>query len=466
MKEAVDLQHLTPYRTKRIYMYIAVTIISLVTPFIKINGNHIFLLSFDHKQLHLLGVAFDMQELYMMPFLLMILFIGIFAVTAIGGRAWCGWSCPQTIFRVIYRDLIEGKLLGLRRVKNKQKEPDWSKPENKAKRAIAITIWTVLAFIAASDFMWYFVPPEDFFAYIQDPASHTILIGFVIGIAAFLIYDVIWLKEDFCIYICPYSRVQSVLYDEDTYQAIYVERRGGKIYDEHHNKLVFKQKDVPEGGECTACESCVKVCPTHIDIRKGMQLECINCLECVDACTVVMGKLGKPSLVQWTSTKEAEGNGETKFFRKRTIIYLVALFAVVAMLFIMGGKKEYMLLNINKTTQLYKIVKDENGKKYVVNNYLMLFQNTQDKAYTYDLEIVDPKYKDKIEIKRFSAFKLGAGKKRKKVVQLVTHEMLVDNPRKDTPLTVTIRAFAKENPKKISVIRHAVFVFPRSDKLK
>jgi len=314
--------------------------------------------------------------------------------------------------------------------------------------------------------MWFFVPPEDFFAYIQNPANHTVLIGFVIGIAGFLVYDVIWLKEDFCIYICPYSRVQSVLYDEDTYQAIYIKNRGGKIYDENHNKLVFKQKDVPEGGECTACESCVKVCPTHIDIRKGMQLECINCLECVDACTVVMGKLNKPSLIQWTSTKEAENKGKTKFFRKRTYIYLVALFAVVTMLFIMGGKKEYMLLNINKTTQLYKVVSDNNGKKYVVNNFLMLFQNTQDKDYTYDLEIADPQYKDKIKIRRFSAFKLGAGKKRKKVVQLITYDLLVDNPRKDTPITVTIRAFAKEDPKKISVIRHAVFVFPRSDKLK
>ena len=461
MKEAVDLEKYTPYRTKRIYMYVVVTIISLVTPFIKINGNHVFLLSFDHKQLHLLGVAFDMQELYMMPFLLMILFIGIFAVTAIGGRAWCGWSCPQTIFRVLYRDFIEGKLLGLRRVKNKQKEPDWSKPENKAKRMVGIVIWSILAFIAASDFMWYFVPPEDFFAYIQDPANHTLLIGFVIGIAGFLIYDVIWLKEDFCIYVCPYSRVQSVLYDEDTYQAIYIERRGGKIYDEHHNKLVFKQKDVPEGGECTACESCVKVCPTHIDIRKGMQLECINCLECVDACTVVMGKLGKPSLVQWTSTKEAEGRGETKFFRKRTFIYLVALFAVISMLFIMGGKKEYMLLNINKTTQLYKI--KENNR--VVNNFLVLFQNTQKKTYTFNLAVVG-EYKDKIQIKRFHSFKLGHGKLAKKVVQLSTTQRLVDNARKDTPITVTLKSWASEDPEKIVVFRKAVFIYPRSDKLK
>ncbi len=123
------------YRIKRYYAYIVATIFSIVLPFITINGNHIFLLSFDKKQLHLMGTAFDMQELYLMPFILMLLFIGIFAVTAIGGRAFCGWACPQTIFRVIYRDLIETKLLKLRkRINNKQKEPDYSKPENATKR--------------------------------------------------------------------------------------------------------------------------------------------------------------------------------------------------------------------------------------------------------------------------------------------------------------------------------------------
>jgi len=135
----------TSYRIKRYWAYVLATVVAIVVPFIQINGNQIFLLSFDKKQLHLMGVAFDMQELYMMPFLLMLLFLGIFAVTAIGGRAWCGWACPQTVFRVIYRDLIEGKLLGLRRIKNKQKEPDWKDPKNASKKLIAIIIWASLA---------------------------------------------------------------------------------------------------------------------------------------------------------------------------------------------------------------------------------------------------------------------------------------------------------------------------------
>ncbi|MEA3512317.1 MAG: cytochrome c oxidase accessory protein CcoG [Campylobacterota bacterium] len=452
----------TVYRIKRYYMYILATIVAVGTPFIQIGENQVFLLSFDKKQLHLMGIAFDMQELYMMPFLLMLMFLGIFAVTAIGGRAWCGWACPQTVFRVIYRDLIEGKLLGLRRIKNKQKEPDWSKPENAAKRVVAILIWFSLALLAAADFMWYFVPPADFFAYMQDPMEHTVLLGFILGVALFLVYDVIFLKEDFCIYICPYSRVQSVLYDDDTVQAIYSTKRGGDIYDAEKNKTVFKTKDLAnETDECTTCQSCVTVCPTHIDIRKGAQLECINCLECVDACTTVMGKLGKESLVQWTSTNDIVHDKKTKFLRGKTIMYFVALLIIVAMLFIMGGKKEYMLLNINKTTQLYKI-KDNNE---VVNNFVLLFQNTQKENYTYTIEVVG-EYANKIQIKKFTDFRLSHNKMTKKVIQLSTKERLVDDMTKDTPITVDLKAYAKENPEKIVVFRKAVFIYPRADKLK
>ncbi|MFW2605341.1 cytochrome c oxidase accessory protein CcoG [Aliarcobacter butzleri] len=459
MEEKNEFLDKTPYRYRRYFGYILATIVALSLPFIKINENQIFLLSFDKKQLHLLGIAFDMQELYLMPFLLMLLFLGIFAVTSLGGRAWCGWACPQTIFRVIYRDLIESKLLGLRRIKNKQKEPDLSKAENKVKKIIGILIWACLALLAASNFMWYFVPPDDFFAYLQDPSEHLFLIGFVLGIAGFLVYDVVMLKEDFCVYICPYSRVQSVLYDNNTYQAIYSTNRGGNIYNDKKEKMVFKLKDLASSeNECTTCESCVTVCPTHIDIRKGLQLECINCLECVDACTQVMGKLGKPSLVQWSSTNAIKYNTPTKFVRKSTIMYFVALLIVISLLFVMGGEKEHMLLNVNKTTELYKVKEDN----VVTNNFLLLFQNTESQTLTYDLEIVD---NPDIKITRFEPFTLSPGKLAKKVVILETNKILVSDNTKDTPITITLKAYAKENPEKVVVYRKATFIYPRLDKL-
>ena len=449
-----------PYRKKRYIAYIIASIVSLSLPFIQINGNQIFLLSFDKKQLHLLGTAFDMQELYLMPFLLMLLFIGIFAVTAIGGRAWCGWACPQTIFRVIYRDLIESTLLKLRRIKNKQKDIDLSKNANRVKKAVGVVLWSILALVAASNFMWYFVPPQDFFAYIQNPLEHMFLIGFILAIAGFLIYDVIILKEDFCVYICPYSRVQSVLYDNNTLHAIYSNQRGGAIYNDKKEKTIFNIKDFKDpNSECTACEACVTVCPTHIDIRKGLQLECINCLECVDACTTVMGKLGKPSLVQWSSTNTIVENKPTKVFRKTTIMYMVALTLVLVLLFAMSREKEYMLLNVNKDTELYKIKEDN----IVANNYTLLFQNTESVPLTYNIEIVD---NPGIEIKRFTPFTLSPKKMAKKVLILETDKLLVDDKTKDTPISITIKAYAQENPEKVVVFRKATFFFPRSDKLK
>jgi polyferredoxin len=187
LKGKAYLNKWVPWRIKRYWFYGFVTILSLIIPWIRIDGNHLFLLSFDKLKLHLMFIQFDMQELYLMPFLLMLLFIGVFGITVLGGRVFCGWICPQTIFRVVYRDLIETKLLGLRkRIKNKQQEPDYSKAENKIKRLVAILIWTGLAFIAAADLMWYFVPPEDFLAYIQNPNEHLVLIGSIVGIVLFL----------------------------------------------------------------------------------------------------------------------------------------------------------------------------------------------------------------------------------------------------------------------------------------
>jgi len=447
-----------PFRIKRYYGYIIATVISLSLPFITIAGNHIFLLSFDKKQLHLMGTVFDMQELYMMPFLLMLLFIGIFAATAIGGRVFCGWACPQTIFRVIYRDLIETKLLGLRkRISNKQKEPDYSKKENIGKRIIGILLWSMLALVASANFIWFFVPPEDFFPYLMNPSEHGVVVGMLLGIAGFLIYDVIFLKEDFCVYVCPYSRIQSVLYDENTFQAIYNPNRGGEIYDDKKEKLVFKQKDLKEeSNECTTCEKCVTVCPTHIDIRKGLQLECINCLECVDACTTVMGKLGKDSLVQWSSNSEISTGKKTKVFRTITYMYATAIVAIFAMLFIMGGTKEFMILDINKEARLYK-VKVENE---VTNGYLMLFKNTEPNKHTYKLEIVG-KYANQLVIKRFKEVTLNAGTSTKDILILSAKDKMPEGNHQ-----ITIKSYATDEPERVFLFKEVTFIYPPHSELK
>ena len=466
-KEA--LKTWVPWRIRRYYGYAFIAIFSLVIPWITINGHHFFLLSFEKLKLDLMFVQFDMQEMYLMPFLLMILFVGIFGITVLGGRVFCGWMCPQTIFRVIYRDLIETKILKLRkRIKNKQQEPDMSKTENKVKKVVAVLLWTLLAFFATSNLLWFFVPPEVYFSHLATPSEHPILVGTIITIVLFLVYDIVFLKENFCIYVCPYSRVQSVLYDDDTVMAVYDFHRGGDIYNENKEKVFTQQKELqafePQA-ECTTCESCVTVCPTHIDIRKGLQLECINCLECVDACTTVMGKLNKPSLVQWSSDKEiVKKEGKTHFLRPKIIGYGVVLVGLVVIMLLMGSKKEHMLLNINKETRLYSF-KEFNNRKIVQNAYVFLLQNTQDKDHKFYFDVIAPKEMEgKIKIRKpVEPFLAKPGTKRKKVVLLYTDEVLSTNDRQDTIVPITIRAYALDDKKNITVDRKTTFVFPRYD---
>lgn len=453
-----QVRNVRQYFKKRYVMYFITTILILTIPFVRINGNHIFLLSFDHKQLHLLGVAFDMQELYLMPFLLILMFLAIFFMTTLAGRVWCGWACPQTIFRVLYRDLLETKILGLRkRMENRQLEPDMSLGSNKLKKAISLVVFALVALVAASNLMWYFVPPEDFFKYIQNPLEHKFLFIFWLGFTIALIAIVVFIKENFCIYMCPYSRVQSVLYDNDTIMTVYDYKRGGAVFDPKGIKL-WKKPEVPNA-ECTGCEACVKICPTHIDIRKGMQLECINCLECSDACTKVMGKLGKETLISWTSPQSIEDRQKVRYMRFKTIGYIVAMVVVFSALLVMSSKKEDMLLNINRQ-ELYTI--RDNAR--VENSYIFLFQNTQREAYEFYFEVQG---NADIKIKRPSKpFLIQPGEKSKQVVVLYTdNKNLAQDAQKDTHIPLNIKAYAIGSEKPIEVFRESVFIYPPSKAL-
>ena len=434
--------HLT-YAKRRYIFFACITLFVFILPFIRINDAQLFLLSFDKSRVDLFFTKFDMQELYLLPFLFITLFLSIFFLTTLAGRIWCGWSCPQTIFRAVFRDLLQTKILKIRKnIQNKQNEPQGQI----LKRALAVGIWCVLALIIAANFMWFFVPPFDFFAYISEPSEHKILLAFWLGIAAWLVYDVVILKENFCVYVCPYARVQSVMFDSDTIQVIYNQKRGGVIYD---GKEKFK-KPKEDGALCTGCEACVRICPTHIDIRKGMQLECINCLECSDACAKVMGHFNESSLIEWRSINSQNENKKVKIFRFRTVAYLVILCVVLVAAALMSGKKENMLLNINRTSELYKVL--DQGE--VENSYVFLVQNTQSKDHKFYFEIDDKS----IEISRPNKpFTLKAGAKQKVIVTLKSKNE--NTSEKDLLKHINIRAYATDEPT-ISVQRASTFIYP------
>ncbi|EAJ0885792.1 cytochrome c oxidase accessory protein CcoG [Campylobacter upsaliensis] len=449
--------HITHYTQKRYIWYLVATIIIFALPFVRINDNHFFLLSFDHKKLHLFFTAFDTQEFYLMPFVLILLFLTIFFVTTLAGRIWCAWSCPQTIFRVIYRDIIQTKLLKIRKnINNKQKEYEGQF----FKKFLGILLFYLISIVAVSNLLWYFIPPEDFFIYIQNPGEHLLLFGILFCASLFLTLDITYLAEKFCIYVCPYARIQSVMFDRDTMQVIYDEKRGGVIYD-GKTKLYKK----PSQGECIGCEACVSVCPTHIDIRAGMQLECINCLECADACSTIQSKFNRPSLINWTSAKAMQTREKVNYFRFRTIAYAGVLTIALIALFVMGSRKENMLLNINRSTELYSI-KHKNNVLQITNAYTFLFQNTDSKPHEYYFEATLEGVENGVKILRpTKPFKLEAGSKDKKIIVLEALKELANDNQKDTIFSLKIKAYALDDPN-IVVYRESIFVYPKSTLLK
>ena len=449
--------HITNYTKKRYFVYLLASVIIFLLPFIRINQNHFFLLSFEDFKLNLFFTSFSMQEFYLMPFVLIFLFLFIFLMTTLGGRIWCAWSCPQTIFRVIYRDFLQTKLLKIRKnINDKQKDFKG----NLFKKILAVLIFYFISLIAVSNLLWYFVPPEHFFVYLKNPGEHLFLFGILFCVSLFLTLDITYLAEKFCIYVCPYARVQSVMFDEDTIQVIYDEKRGGLIYKDHE-KLYKK----PPQGDCIGCEACVSVCPTHIDIRKGMQLECINCLECADACSKVQNKLNRPSLINWTSIKAVNTNSKVHYLRFRTIAYFIVLLVVLTALIIAANKKEGMLLNINRSSELYSIEK-ANNEFEISNSYTFLFQNTDSKPHEYYFKAELENLQDAVEISRPSkAFTLKAGEKSKKIVIIKTSKKLANSDEKDVIFPLHIKAYALDDDK-ISIERKSIFVYPKNEILK
>ena len=458
----------TTFKHKRYIGYIILTIVLLILPFIRIGGNHIFLLSFDHKVLHLMGIEYSIQELYVMPFMLIILFVGIFFMTVMGGRIWCGWGCPQTLFRTIYRDIIQTKLLKLRkRTTNKQEILVLDTFSKKVKFGIGVILFACIALIATADFLFFFVPPEDFFVYIRDFDNHHVLFGFWTVITAFMTIEVCFIAENFCIYMCPYARVQSVFFDNDTLMSVYNLKRGGAVYAPTGEAIGIAPKKQNPENECTNCHHCVKVCPTHIDIRKGVQLECIHCLECVDACSEVMGKLGRPSLVNWSSPNATEHNTKVRLFRAKTIGYMVLLGLAFGALIVMGTLQKTMLLNITRTAETYII--RESGA--IDNAYKFVIQNVDKTAHKFSFE-VDGDMADKFEIiipdhGDTKEFFIDTKPDNTKILVIILRAKENLNPmgQSDKSIPLVIRGFAVDNKDTITTKYSTVFIYPSQENI-
>ena len=298
-------------------------------PWLPWNDRQAMLFDIAARKFYIFGLVFWPQDVIYLTVLLIIAAYSLFLFTAIAGRLWCGYACPQTVYTEIFL-WVERRIEGERAARMLlDREPLSARKLGKkaAKHAlwIAIALWTGITFVG------YFTPIRSLMAAL--PAGLSGWETFWILFYGFATYgNAGWMREQVCKYMCPYARFQSVMFDRDTLVITYDGGRG-----EPRGPRSRKLDATAAGlGHCVDCNICVQVCPTGIDIRKGLQYECIGCAACIDGCDQVMDRMGYPrGLIRYTTDNAlAKGYDQAtmvrRVFRTRTLVYMALLVAVVA----------------------------------------------------------------------------------------------------------------------------------------
>lgn len=322
------------FYNKRIIATIVFLIIFFAGPLVKIGGQPLLMFNILERKFVILGQLFLPQDFVIFGLGMITFFVFIILFTVVYGRIWCGWLCPQTVFMEMIFRPIENYFEGDGRNQKKFDDASWDATKifkKTAKHLIYIVFSAVIAHVT----MAYLVGIEQTIEIVTSPPSEH-LAGFI-GIIAFtgIFYFVFAkLREQVCIAICPYGRLQGVLVNQQTSAIMYDYRRG-------EPKARLKKNEERTGkGDCIDCNLCVQVCPMGIDIRHGIQLECTNCTACIDACDDVMDKISKPrGLVRYASAESIETGKEFKF-TKRAWAYS---FVLLLLMFLEG----YLLFSRN-----------------------------------------------------------------------------------------------------------------------
>ena len=313
------------FNNARRVVFGALLAVYLALPWIRLGGNPAVLLDLPGRRFYLMGRLFNAQDGFLLFFLLAGIGVSLILVTTILGRVWCGWACPQTVylelvFRPIER-LWEGSPSAQRKLDD-ARLPSW-------RRVGKWVTYAALAFAVANVFLAYFVGTDRLERWItHSPAAHPFGFGVVVAVSALMWFDFAWFREQTCIVACPYGRLQSVLIDR---QSLIVGYDSGRGEPRGKPRKALPVIDEPRG-DCVDCGNCVTTCPTGIDIRAGLQMECIGCTQCIDACDHVMDKLGRArGLIRYTSQDELAGKPR-RVWRVRTFVYPALLVLVGALL--------------------------------------------------------------------------------------------------------------------------------------
>lgn len=314
------------YHNYRIIVTMVLLGILFAGPFLKINGQPFLLLNIFERKFVIIGQIFWPQDFFIFALTLVTFFVFIILFTVVFGRLWCGWACPQTLFMEMVFRKIEYWIEGDANQQRKLNKAPWT-TQKLFKKGLKQAIFLLISILIAHTVMAYMIGIDEVKSIInQSPSAHmTGFIGLVVFTGIFY-WVFAYFREQACVTVCPYGRLQGVLLVKDSIVVAYDWLRG-----EPRGKLK-KAENTESKGDCIDCKLCVHVCPTGIDIRNGTQLECVNCTACIDACDEVMLKIDKPKgLIRFASYNGIK-NGVSKIFNARVIGYSVVLVALIALL--------------------------------------------------------------------------------------------------------------------------------------
>ncbi len=305
-----------------------------LAPVIKINGEQLLLFNILERKFVIFGITFWPQDFHLFVLLMIATVVFVFLFTAVYGRIFCGWICPQTIFMELVFRKIEYLIEGDSQQQRALNAAPWSMSKI-LKKVSKQSIFYSISFFISNLFLSYVIGMDQLRVIISEPPSAHMggFIAILLFSAAFY-FVFAWLREQVCTLVCPYGRLQSVLLDEDSVVISYDFSRG-------EPRQRFRKNEQRQAGDCVECHQCVVVCPTGIDIRNGTQLECINCTACIDACDNVMDKVGMDrGLIRYASYNSI-ATGNKKIFTTRVIAYTAVLTLIVgALIFLFAARAD------------------------------------------------------------------------------------------------------------------------------
>lgn len=300
------------------------------TPWFNLDGQQAVWFDLPSRQFHIWGITFWPQDFVLLSFLLIVCAFGLFTITTLAGRVWCGYTCPQTAWTFLFM-WIEEKVEGSRNQRIKLDKAPMSASKFR-KKFIKHTLWILISVATAIAFVGYFYPIRELVPDLITFSIDNTWASFWMLFFTLATYgNAGWLREQVCIYMCPYARFQAVMFDQDTLIVSYDEARGERGSGRGTRK---KTVDPVEAniGDCVDCNACVQVCPTGIDIRDGLQYQCIGCALCIDACDEIMDKMEYPrGLIRYTNEHALQGK-PVQIMRPKLIGYAGALIIMIGSL--------------------------------------------------------------------------------------------------------------------------------------